>query len=416
MRITIQAAAAAAGLVFFLPFIGRAEASPQYKVLYAFCPSGTCTDGRGPSSRPILDKHGNVFGATSVDEGLVYEVSTKGKETVVHQFCSSCGEGTTPVGNLIMDVRGNLYGVTNEAGPHGSGAIYELSPGKNNTWTLTTLYGFCAEANCTDGVTALAGLTYDGAQSGALYDGKSPLYGTTQRGGTADAGVAYELSLKHHGKKITYSVIYNFCTQANCADGGNPQAGLLPDGKGNLYGTAADGGGTNRDGVVFELASENKTFVENVLYSFCTDASCPDGDTPGPIVSDTAGNLYGVAVGGGTHGSGAIFKLTSSGKESVLYSFCSMNDCADGMEPNDVTIASDGSLWGTTYLSGTGEAGTLFQLKNGKFTVVHAFCSATNCSDGGEPDSAVTFDASGNAFGTTSTGGSGAGTVYRITP
>jgi uncharacterized repeat protein (TIGR03803 family) len=418
MRFKVLRAAIAATSFFALSVLrSPAPAATQYNVLHSFCPSGTCTDGRGPSGKPLLDASGNLYGTTSVDSGVAFSLSPKGKETVLHQFCAPCGEGTMPVGDLIMDVNGDLYGTTAAAGAGSSGTIFKLTHGKRKNWKLTTLYSFCTQTDCADGGPPAAGLTYDGAQSGALYDGTSALYGTTYRGGAANSGVAFELSFKQgkSAKAGVYKVIYDFCAKANCADGGFPQAALLADGKGNFYGTGSNGGkGNPRDGVLFELARKHQKFAETVLYSFCQSANCADGNTPGPIVSDAAGNIFGAALGGGANGLGAVFEVTPAGSESVLHSFCA-GDCSDGGQPNGITLAPDGSLWGTTSLFGANGDGTLFRLQDGTFSVVHAFCSALNCSDGAEPVGGVTFDGAGNAFGTASAGATG-GTVYEVEP
>ena len=115
-------------------------------------------------------------------------------------------------------------------------------------------------------------------------------------------------------------MLYSFCSAANCTDGGRPAAGLIEDTAGNLYGTTSLGG-TNSGGTVFKV---NSTGNETVLYSFCSAANCTDGQAPsGGLIEDSAGNLYGTTSGGGAHNnSGTVFKVDSTGKETVLYSFC----------------------------------------------------------------------------------------------
>jgi uncharacterized repeat protein (TIGR03803 family) len=423
MRFKVQAVIAAASFcAALLGLPGPAAADPQYQVLYTFCPSGgTCNHGKSPNSKLVLDANGNLYGTTSADSGLIYSLSPDGHETVLHQFCGSCGEGTGPVGTLVMDVNGNLYGVTQASGAGNSGTIFKLTRHRK-TWTLTTLYSFCTQPNCADGAQPMAGLTYDGAQSGAPYDGKSPLFGTTAQGGPFDGGVAFEVAFKKtgHGRRPVYSPLYDFCQTDQCSDGANPEAALLPDGKGNFFGTTVKGGnGNKRDGVFFELTRNHANFTESVIYNFCHSTKCADGSTPGTIVSDGTGNMLGITSGGGANRSGIVYRMSPGGSQSILYSFCAQTSCTDGAAPNDITLAPDGSVWGTTPSMGANGAGTLFSFKDTTLTVLYAFCSASSCSDGGQPLSGVTFDASGNAYGTTSAGGSEAvpaGTVYKVTP
>src|SRR5258705_467017 len=117
----------------------------------------------------------------------------------------------------------------------------------------------------------------------------------------------------------TESVLYNFCAQSGCTDGFHPQAGLVRDPSGNLYGTT-DEGGANAKGTVFEVSPNG---AETVLYSFCAQLGCTDGFHPrAGLVRDTNGNLYGTTYSGGANGAGAVFKVSPSGAETVLHSFC----------------------------------------------------------------------------------------------
>jgi uncharacterized repeat protein (TIGR03803 family) len=157
----------------------------------------------------------------------------------------------------------------------------------------------------------------------------------------------------------TETVLYSFCSQSSCADGSYPEAGLIMDGAGNLYGTT-NSGGTSGTGVVFKLAPDG---TETVLYNFCSQSNCADGSYPSAgLIMDGAGNLYGTTNGGGTSGTGVVagvvFKLAPDGTEIVLYSFCSQSSCADGSYPEAGLIMDGaGNLYGTT-LSGGSTSGT----------------------------------------------------------
>ena len=218
-------------------------------VLYSFCAQTNCADGANPGAALIMDEAENLYGTTPVgganDRGTVFELTPGGRETVLYSFCAqtSCVDGSTPLAALIVDKRGNLYGTTAAGGannlsfPGGVGTVFELMP--NGTETLP--YSFCAQTNCTDGATPTAGLIMDKAGN---------LYGTTfHGGGTSGDGTMFELT-----PGGTETVLYSFCAQTNCADGALPQAGLIMDKAGNLYGTTVQGGANNfLGGVVFQL-------------------------------------------------------------------------------------------------------------------------------------------------------------------
>jgi uncharacterized repeat protein (TIGR03803 family) len=200
-----------------------------------------------------------------------------------------------------------------------------------------------------------------------------------------------------------YTVLYSF---TGGVDGGSPLAGLIFDSKGNLYGTTI-GGGALSAGVVFKVDTSGN---ETVLYSFTGGA---DGGFPfGGVVLDSKGNLYGTTNGGGASGAGVVFKIDKSGSETVLYSFTGGND---GAYPLWVTLARDaaGNLYGTTVGGGTSNAGVVFKVDtSGNETVLYSF---TGGDDGGNPRVGVTLGPDGNLYGTADSGGaSSAGAVFEI--
>jgi uncharacterized repeat protein (TIGR03803 family) len=358
------------GVVFKLTPKGKYEAH------YTFCMKTNCTDGAEPSAGLVFDQRGNLYGTTlsggAYGEGTVFKLTPKGKETVLYSFCaprgSGCADGKWPSAGVILDQKGNLYGTTVEGGASGDcpysggcGVVFKLTPkGKE-----TVLYTFCAQTNCADGF---------GPSGGLIFDQKENLYGTTQSGGAHCTqapyvcGVVFKLTQK--GKE---TVLHSFCAQANCADGALPSAGLIFDQKGNLYGTTSEGGsGTECPyndsgcGGVFKLTPEGK---EIVLYSFCAQYNCIDGAGPSAgLVFDQKENLYGTAGGGAPRGDGLVFKLTPKGKETVLYSFCWQDNCADGANPYaGLVFDGKGNLYGTTANGGASDCfygcgGAVFKL------------------------------------------------------
>jgi uncharacterized repeat protein (TIGR03803 family) len=222
----------------------------------------------------------------------------------------------------------------------------------------------------------------------------------------------------------TETVLHSF---PGGSDGGNPQAGLIADSAGNLYGTTFNGGASNY-GAVFKLTPGG---TEKVLYSF-TGGSNGNNPSSG-LTADSTGNLYGTTFYGGASNYGAVFKLAPGGTETVLYSF--KGGTSDGANPWSGSLIADssGNLYGTTQYGGAfaptigASTGTVFQLSppataGGAWTerVLYNFCSLPSCSDGAVPYSGLIADSSGNLYGTTGLGGaSGAsnyGVVFKLAP
>ena len=216
-----------------------------------------------------------------------------------YSFCpeGGCADGQGPAGKLIRDVNGNLYGTTQSGGnASNSGTVYELMPNAHRgKWKLEVLHTFCSKTGCTDGGEPhpLSGMTYQGAASGAPYDGISPVYGTTILGGARDKGVVFQLAPVLGKSKWSEKVIYSFCSKTGCSDGQLPNRGLILDPGGNLYGAIAEsGGGVADDGALFELSPTNKRhWKETELHAFCQEQNCADGQLPGTPVMDSMGNL-----------------------------------------------------------------------------------------------------------------------------
>jgi hypothetical protein len=270
-----------------------------------------------------------------------------------------------------------------------------------------------------------------------LFDGAGNIYGTTQRDGTIGAGTVFELS-PQSDSTWTETILYHFCSLPNCEDGGVPEAGLISDSAGNLYGTTAVGGtfsgGTCHGagcGTVFELSppgNSGGSWTETVLWNFKGNLN-NDGAQPfGRLAWDAVGNIYGTTQTGGVEASyGTVFELTpvSGGgwSEAVLYEFCaSGSPCPNGALPlAGVSVDESGNLYGTAYGGGFhGLWGVVYELSptsGGNWTesTLHEFMPQT----GGNPLSEVSIDSQGNLYGTTSAGqyeGSGqCGSAWKLT-
>jgi uncharacterized repeat protein (TIGR03803 family) len=293
--------------------------------------------------------------------------------------------------------------------------------------------------------------------AGLIMDGSGNLYGTTEAGGADNYGTVFKLT-PGSGGSYTESVLYSF--QGGTADGAYPQAGLIMDNSGNLYGTTEEGGtgscsangSTIGCGTVFKLTpGSGGCYTESVLHNFQGGTS--DGADPwAGLIMDSNGDLYGTTTLGGASGGpgscsgngsatgcGTVFKLTlgngGSYTESVLHYF--QGGTSDGANPYaGLIIDSNGNLYGTssgggnaagTTRSGTAcsgdSCGTVFRLAPGSGgdyieSLVYSF--KAGFSDGSYPDAGLIMDGSGNLYGTTTEGGTGVctpfgcGTVFEI--
>ena len=337
----------------------------------------------------------------------------------IYSFCpqgvGDCSGGYTP-NDLIVDVNGNLYGTTQGGGAFGGGTVFELKRGKR-AWKYSVLYNFCSAntGNCPDGAVPNTGLSYAGESMRFAWDGTSPLFGTTGAGGTNDVGLVYKLV--RNGSQWSEQPIYKFS-----GSGGNAAAGpLAVDSSGNVYG--ASSGGTNGNGWLFRLAHD--TWKPTVLHQFCSLQNCADGASPiGEIVILPSGDIFGAAGNSGAHNFGVVYQLkpTSRGyRYNVYYDFCTYHvgfECRDGAQPTGVAYdpTGSGSLVGTTSWGD----GALFRIQNGGFeSVLHSFCEdptrPVKCIY--FPAAKVIIDANGSIFGETWGGGTAhLGAIFQYEP
>jgi uncharacterized repeat protein (TIGR03803 family) len=309
--------------------------------------------------------------------------------TVLHRFTGG-RDGAEPPTGVLPDAAGNLYGVTQFGGSFGYGTVFGLDTGGKETVLHSFLGG--------EGLWPIGGL---------IEDAVGNLYGTTSNGGTKEGGKCEHgcgtvFTLDKTGKQ---TVVYAF---TGGADGGEPNATLIRDEGGNLFGTTSRGGSSSGYcqyvggcGVIFEL---NKAGKETVRYTF-TDLI--DGGFPDGIVGDGAGNFYGTTYDGGSAGKGVVYKLDRTGKLTLLYSFKGESDSGD---PKGIFLRDEsGSLYGTTYGVGTQDYGVVFKLDTaGKLTVLYSFKGGT---DGRYPDTLIS-DHAGSLYGTALGGGTGSGCYY----
>jgi uncharacterized repeat protein (TIGR03803 family) len=325
-------------------------------------------NGKVPYSGLMQASDGNFYGTTVLGGeytgGVVFKLTPTGLLTVLYNFCSqpNCSDGAETRAGLVQGSDGNLYGTaflggaSNNPCPvwtgNGCGTVFQLTL----AGTLTTLYNFCAQPNCSDGANPY----------GALVQGSDGnFYGTAQYGG--------DLQCDNTGFgcgtifKITAGGEFTLLHTFSGADGAAPMAALVQGRDGNFYGTAS-GGGTHNSGTIFKITSDG---VLTTLYNFCAQPICADGSIPEtPLLQASDGNFYGTTGTGGAHGFGVIYKISSVGGMSVVHTFCEQLNCPDGGWPQAGVIqAGDGYLYGTASIGGPQSyaSGTIFRLG-----IVHA--------------------------------------------
>jgi uncharacterized repeat protein (TIGR03803 family) len=289
---------------------------------------------------------------------------------------------------------------------------------------------FCVAASVAASAQSFTGYDFRGTPFTSLVQGfDGNLYGTTGSGGAnSPNGLSSVFRMTPTG---TIKGVYVFCSQLNCADGGNPWTPLLLAPNGNFLGATASGGTNSSDicntygggcGTIFEITPGGKL---TTLHSFCAQANCADGAVPwGTLARDASGNLYGTTqLGGNCRFCGTVFKLTPAGQFTTLYSFCSQANCTDGANPySGLMLARNGNLYGTTPFGGPGAtgpnsgSGTVFGVTTtGTLATLYDFCSQPNCVDGAEPFSGLIQGSDGSLYGTNSADGEyNSGTAFRL--
>ena len=457
---------------YFIILVATTLSAQTLTTLYTFCSQDNCTDGYFSHAGLALVTDGDFYSTTQFGGtgglGTIFKITPEGALTTLHNF--SGPDGGSVLSALMQAGDGNFYGTTFNGGAHddpscdvggpvGCGTVYRITPGG----ALTTLYSFCAMRACFDGenpettlvqgkdgnLYGVAGgkvggtifkITLDGTLTTVYHfcsldncsDGAYPrdlvqgadgnFYGTTYRGGTSTACDDYWNNLFGCGTvfKVTPDGVLTTLHSFDGSDGCYPEAALVQGRDGNFYGTSSQGGTggycvgfISSGGTVFKITP---TGTLTTLYFFCSLNNCGDGMLPyGALIQASNGNFYGTTNGGGSGlNHGTIFKITPSGALTTLYSFCSLQNCADGILPYGALVqANGGNIYGTTYAGGTQGSGTVFRLlafadvsvtKSGNGTVTsgdgHIYCGSV-CSatyDGGAQVGLTAIPAPGYTF------------------
>jgi len=388
-----------------------AIASPAQTLttINTFCGTG-CPDGlTDPLTVLAQGANGNFYGTAGggvYGYGAVFEITPAGTLTILHSFCSQgpqnfCPDGADPMAGLVLATNGSFYGTTEAGGAYGYGTVFKMTP----KGELTTLYSFCAQRGCTDGANPEAALVQ--ATNGDLY-------GTTVEGGTGGGGTVFKIT-----PAGTLTTLYGFCAQSGCSDGENPYAGLVQATNGDLYGTTFSGG-DGYSGTIFKITLQGAL---TTLYRFGSYSGADGYLPYGGLVQAANGDLYGTTSQGGAYpGYGTVFKMTPKGEFTPLYSFCTQNECTDGAIPYaGLVLGTDGNLYGTTYYGGVNSTscdlgypgcGTVFRITTkGTLTTLYSFCSQPGCADGFYPYEGLMQGTDGSFYGTTLGGN---GTIFAL--
>ncbi len=388
----------------------RASAQPTLMDLVIFNNS----DGNAPYGSLIADSSGDLLGTTAFglpsNYGEVFEIpkTTTGYATTpTVLFTFNTGDNAQPYAGLLADSSGNLFGTTAGLGvisgelSTGNGAVFEIANTTNGYATTPTVL-----------------FNFDNAHGEQPYgnliaDSNGDLFGTTTRGGSSGDGTVFEIVNTSAGYATTPTVLVSF----DGTNGANPQAGLLADSSGNLFGTTFSGGSLG-NGTVFEIVKTTSGYATTptVLFNFdSTNGAYPSAG----LIADSSGDLFGTTSQGGSLGYGTVFEIVkiSTGYAStptVLFNF----DSTHGGNPAAGLVADfNGSLFGTTNAGGQDNYGTAFEIvktKSGYASTPTVLVSFDN-THGAYPVAALIADSNANLFGTTAGGGQSYGTVFEIT-
>jgi uncharacterized repeat protein (TIGR03803 family) len=339
--------------------------------------------------------------------GSLHSAWAASSERLLYRFTGGY-DGGAPYSNLVFDAAGNLYGTVSYGGTGVFyGAVFELSPTSRGLWKEKILYSF------------KGGKDASYPTAGVVFDNHGNLFGTTDGGGSAGFGTVFELAA-NAGGHWQEKILYNFEGSSH-ADGQYPHSGLIFDPSGNLVGTTQLGGPStttcpNGCGTVFKLTSTGAEWQESVLYAF-TGQNGDGAGVPYGVVFDKRGDLYGTTEQGGNNEQGIVYSLVPSGQqwaETILYSF---KGDSDGASPsNELTLDTDGNIYGTTAYGGTAGYGTAFELSRSQGAWNESILFNFDVgSTGGFPVGKLLIDSKRNLYGVNSAGGC-CGNVYELSP
>jgi uncharacterized repeat protein (TIGR03803 family) len=395
-----------------LPAVARAQ-SVKVTVIYAFSKQSNSTnvEGANPESSLALGPDGRLYGTTasggSNGFGTIFSSTTNGGLALLGTFSDPDSVGR--YAGLALGADGNLYGTTRRGGVNGAGSIFQVTTNSE----VSTIYSFSATPQFTNtqdadtnanGATPVEGLTLGQDQY---------FYGTTVQGGAYGQGTIFKITTNGN-----LTLLGNF--DVGEASGLSEPSSLTIGQDGDFYGVTAFGGSNGADsGTVFKATTNGELAT---LCSFDSGVSGPGntGGPPSPLALGPDGNFYGTTSGGGANGMGTVFRVTPEGVLSTLINFNSTN----GASPSAaLALGPDGNFYGTTFYGGTNSyyGGTIFRLSTtGQFASLYSFAGGMNGAltnaNGANPSSTLTLAPDGSFYGTTfQDGPNGSGTIFKLT-
>lgn len=371
----------AAMVLSALPVSATLAAAQAVSDVVTFDDSNSLAD---PSIAPTQGRNGLLYGAIyspSGNPGAVFDFPTTGGAINVI-YTLSYALGAEPAGAaLTLGTDGSLYGVTRSGGSGNWGVLFRVTPGG----TYTVLHNFTGG---TDG---------GGPEAAPIQAADGNIYGVTF-GGCCVASTVYKYTLS----SAIFSTIYTYDNAH-----GMWATSLMQGSDGNLYATALEGG-IKDNGTIIKLTTSGK------LLSYYAFPGAKYGSIPlGSLVEALDGNYYGTTeMGGFSVGYGTIFRMTPTGGVRAIYTFCKqLGLCADGFEPSSLVLATDGNLYGTTAGGGANSFGTLFRITtSGEFTSLYSFSA-----DVGETPTGLMQDTNGLLYGSAVYGSTyGYGAIYSL--
>jgi uncharacterized repeat protein (TIGR03803 family) len=407
-------------------------------------------DGYNPQGRLVEGSDGNFYGTThdvyGNGYGTIFKITPSGVLTTLHTFIDY-DQGHYPTATMIQGQDGKFYGTTESnifsitsskifkvfADVGGVGELLQLEDG---TFVGTQVSGEASDDGSIFNMTSAGVMTNLASfedpfgrnpSTGVIQGSDGDFYGVAPYGGRfgpqLDYGTVFKLSLQ----EVPLITLHRF----NGSDGENPNSKLIQGKDGNFYGVTLGGGNYDNfgesNGTIFKM---NSAGLVTSLHNFSlfneganSSGTNDDGAHPaGALFQASDNSLYGLATDGGANGSGTIFKITTQGSFTTLYSFDALDDQhrnGNGGAPAGALIQGpDGALYGTTYYGGTGGNGTIFKVSlAGAFTSLHTL----TCDDGVFPDAGLVNPATGLLYGTTTYLGGNCGvdeggTIYSISP
>ncbi len=356
------------------------------------------TNGANPVPALVQGMDGNFYGTTlnggTNSDGAIFGISADGSFFTNFYNFSGGTNGAAPASALILGTDGNFYGTTSSGGVSNWGTVFQIS--------TNGAYNQLAQLAGTNGANPAVALLQgpDGSFYGATKYG-GPFPNTTQGG----AGYGTIFQVTTNGTLAT-PVLFNSTNGANAA-------ALVRGNDGNFYGTTAWGGNINSFrlgfGTIFRLSPDG-TFTNLYKFTGGNDGGFPDAS----LVLGSDGNFYGCTTSGGSNQIGTVFRITPDGQFKSLYSFPNSNT---GSYPYAALVqGSDGNFYGTTYIGGSNQLGSVFQITpNGSLTQLISFTGTGGSYPGANPQGSLVQGTDGNFYGVTYAGGTyNNGTVFRL--